>query len=68
MKGIGIFFVILAVLNFIVGIIATANGAPEVFGNKLAGAMMLGALGGFLWSRANAKKEEANKKDEWENK
>ena len=68
MKGLGIVFVVFAVLNLLVGFLAIIGlGSAEAFVSKLGAAAMLGVLGGFLISRANKKKEEQDNKRKWDN-
>lgn len=63
MKGLGIFFLVIAGLNLVVSIIAMANGAYGSFG----GVLMFGVLGAFLVYRANRKKKATEDIDMWKN-
>lgn len=66
MKGFGICFIVLAVLNFIVAIIAAAE-YPEVFVPKLMAAMMMGIIGWLLIEKANKNKQHQEEKEKWNN-
>ena len=66
MKGFGIFFSVLAVLNFIVAIIAAAE-YPEAFVTKLMAAMMMGIIGWMLIEKANKNKQHQEEKEKWNN-
>ena len=66
MKGFGIFFSVLAVLNFIVAIIAAAE-YPEAFVPKLMAAMMMGIIGWMLIAKANKNKKHQEEKEKWNN-
>ncbi|MDE5609580.1 MAG: hypothetical protein K2I66_04250 [Bacteroidales bacterium] len=63
MKGLGIFFLVIAGFNLVMSIIAIANGVHI----PIAGGLTFGVLGAFLVSRANRKKKAAEAKEKWEN-
>ena len=67
MKGWGIAFVVIGILNLISGIAAVAYGEAEAAGRKFGGAGMLIVLGAFMISRAKKKKEEEQNKSDWNN-
>lgn len=62
MKTTGIVLLVIGLLSTLGGIMGAMAGGPPNF----AGLTFV-VLGAFLMSRANKKKEEADKKKEWEN-
>lgn len=60
MKVAGIILLVLGILSTLGAIIGTVNGHSTSFGG-----IAFVVLGAFLISRANKKKEEAEKKKEW---
>ena len=62
MKTTGIVLLVIGILSTLGGIMGAMAGGPQNF----AGLTFV-VLGAFLMSRANKKKEEADKKKEWEN-
>lgn len=67
MKTAGWIFVVFAILNFIVFIIAAAGGQAEAAGTKIGGAIMLGVLGAFLIHRGKQKEQEEKDREKWNN-
>ena len=61
MKTTGIILLVLGILSTLGGILGTIGGRDP----NLSGLAFV-ALGGFLIYRANQKKEEAEKKKQWE--
>ena len=67
MKGWGIAFVVIGILDLISGIAAVAYGESDAAGRELGGAGMFIVLGAFMISRAKKKKEEEQNKSDWNN-
>lgn len=63
MKGLGIFFLVIAGFNLVVSFIAMANGAHV----SIVGVWTFGVLGAFLVNQANRKKKTAEAKKKWAN-
>lgn len=58
MKILGIIFLVLSVLNLIVGFVALANNAPsQAVTMKFNGFVMLAIIGGLLYYFGNKKKK-----------
>lgn len=67
MKTAGWIFIVFAILNFVVFVIASAAGESEAAGTKIGAAIMLGVLGAYLIHRGNQKEQEQKEKDNWNN-
>ena len=68
MKVIGIILLGFAALNLITWITSAfvLEGASEIIGQKISGAIMFSILGAFLISRDNNKKKKQEEKDNWD--
>jgi len=67
MKVGGIIALIFGVLNLIIGIGALSSKYADQAGGKIGFGIGAIVLGIYLLNRANQKKEEQNKKDDWSN-
>ena len=67
MKGFGIFFLVLGILNVLVFFIAAGRGEAQAARGQLSGGIMFGILGLYLIYRAKQKKEASDNKQKWEN-
>jgi len=67
MKVGGIIALIFGVLNLIIGIGALSSEYADQAGGKIGFGIGAIVLGIYLLNRANQKKEEQNKKDDWSN-
>jgi hypothetical protein len=63
MKTTGIIFLIIGCLGLLGNILGMAKGLEP---STLGGALIWGVIGAFLISRANKKKEDAERKKQWE--
>lgn len=72
MKITGIIFVFIGVLSLIILVIALADSRgsvhTSVISSRITGAISFIVLGAFLISRAMKKKDEQNKRRDWEQK
>ena len=67
MKGFGIFFLVLGILNVLVFFIAAGRGEAQAARGQLSGGIMFGILGLYNIHRAKQKKEASDNKHKWEN-
>lgn len=67
MKGFGIFFLVLGILNVLVFFIAAGSGEAQAARGQLSGGIMFGVIGLYLIHRAKQKKEASDNKHKWEN-
>ena len=67
MKGIGIAFVVIGILEFFAAILALFEGMTEFVSTYFKGAGIFIVLGAFMISRAKKKKEEEQNKSDWNN-
>ena len=65
MKIAGWIFIVIAILNFIVFILAVSSGASEAAGSKLGSVILFGVLGAFFLFRGKQKEQEKKDKDAW---
>lgn len=65
MKNFGYILVVLAILNFIVALIAISYNASEAAARKFGSTLMLGILGAYLIHRAKQKEQEKRDKENW---
>ena len=66
MKALGWIFIVLGVLDFIVGIIGITNGY-EGGGRSIGGGIWVGVLGAYLIHRAKQKQQEREDQEKWSN-
>ena len=67
MKGFGIFFLVLGILNVLVFFIAAGSGETQAARGQLSGGIMFGILSLYLIHSAKQKKEASDNKQKWEN-
>ena len=65
MKIAGWIFIVIAILNFIVFILAVSSGASDAAGSKLGSVILFGVLGAFFLFRGKQKEQEKKDKDAW---
>lgn len=61
MKVFGIILLVFSVLNFIVALVASANGATNAAGQKFSAAILLMIVGGILYYIGNKRNQQRNK-------